>query len=136
MTYSYSFDKEIFIGPFDSVEEAIAQAREDCCGERSEVYIGEDGEFNPSVDGEWCMDMLRDQAREECGEAADSYLEFVTKESEKELTKMLTYTFNVWAKNNGHEPCFYPVKNVKTYSLDTGAQDAASDALDGWRRSV
>ena len=27
MTYSYSFDKEIFIGPFDSVEEAIAQAR-------------------------------------------------------------------------------------------------------------
>lgn len=119
MTYSYSFDEENFIGPFDSVEEAIAQAREDCCGDHSEVYIGEDGEFYPSVDGEWCMDMLRDQAGSECGEAADSYLDFVTKEAGDELTEMLTDAFNAWAKKNGQEPCFYPVKNVKKYSLET-----------------
>ena len=124
MTYSYSFDEEKFIGPFDSVEEAIAQAREDCCGDHSEVYIGEDGEFCPSVDGEWCMDMLRDQAGEECGEAADSYLYLVPEEAEKELTEMLTDTFNAWAKKHGQEPCFYPVKNVKTYSLE--APEAAN----------
>ena len=48
MTYSYScVDEEIFTGTFDSIEEAIAQAREDCCGDHSEVYIGEDGEFYP-----------------------------------------------------------------------------------------
>ena len=119
MTYSYSFDEEKFTGPFDSVEEAIAQAREDCCGDHSEVYIGEDGEFYPSVDGEWCMDMLQDQAGSECGEVADRYLYFVTKEAGDELTEMLTDAFNAWAKKNGHEPCFYPVKNVKTYSLET-----------------
>ena len=124
MTYSYSFDDERFTGPFDSIEEAIAQAREDCCGDHSEVYIGEDGEFYPSVDGEWCMDMLRDQAGSECGEAADSYLDFVTKEAGDELTEMLTDAFNAWAKKNGHEPCFYPVKNVKTYSLE--APEAAN----------
>ena len=124
MTYSYSFDEERFTGPFDSIEEAIAQAREDCCGDHSEVYIGEDGEFYPSVDGEWCMDMLRDQAGSECGEAADSYLDFVTKEAGDELTEMLTDAFNAWAKKNGHEPCFYPVKNVKTYSLE--APEAAN----------
>lgn len=116
-TYSFSFDGESFTGTFDSVEDAVAEAKEYSCEDHSSVDVGENGEFYPSVDGEWCMDMLREQAANECGESADSYLYLVPKEAEKELTEMLTDTFNEWAKKHGQEPNFYPVNNIKSYLL-------------------
>lgn len=118
MTYSYSFNEENFYGEFDSIEEAIAEAKEDCCGDEFEVFIGENGEFKPSVDGERCMDMLREQAADECGECSDNYLYEIPKGAEKELTDVLTEAFNKWAKKHGQEPNFYPVNNVKKYSLE------------------
>lgn len=116
MTYSYSFNEENFYGEFESIEEAIAEAKE--YGDNSEVFIGENGEFHPSVDGEWCVDMLREQVADKCGEYSDNYLYEIPKGAEKELTDVLTEAFNKWAKKHGQEPNFYPVNNVKKYSLE------------------
>ena len=116
--FNYSFDGETFYGDnLETVEEAIIASRIEyqyIDGAKS-VFIGEDKPFEPWVDGESVCDALTDQAIDEIGECAEEYLDDVTKEQYAILSARLTGMFEAWAKEFGHEPNFWCVKNVKEY---------------------
>ena len=125
--YVYSFTDEWFNSDeYDTPKEAVEAARElekESLSDEphTEVYIGTVGEqWKPEIDGESIVEMIRENAMDDCGGniVDDScYLEKVSEEQMNELTKELTAAFNRWAEKNGHTVNFYPVENVKEYKL-------------------
>lgn len=117
--YVYSFNsEEIFCSDeYDTVEDALAAARDEL-PERETVYIGIiDGIWKPTLDGGRILDMVQEDADQDVGEAAESYLAHVKKQDVEELSELLTATFNGWAVKRGYEPYFSAVQNVKEYAL-------------------
>ena len=128
--YTYSFDNERFYGEYDSIEEALKEARKEAKGyiENDEdifenagaVYIGRVCRFEPYVDADKVIEELQNYADYEADEASFDYLQDVTDEDLSKLENMLTETFNKWARETGNEPNFYTVEDVEEYSLEDG----------------
>lgn len=118
--YCFSEDGFLFAERFDSFEEALAAARDEAgmTPEHKNVYIGIiDGIWKPTLDGGRILDMVQEDADQDVGEAAESYLAHVKKQDVEELSELLTATFNGWAVKRGYEPYFSAVQNVKEYAL-------------------
>ena len=123
--YVYSLSDDDFdtsSGEYDTLEEALNAARrwEDeeylVSSKHTEVYIGVMGEdWQPEINGEGIIDMLRENAYEDCG--AEDYLDNITNDQVNDLTKELTAAFNRWAQKYGHTADFAPVENVQEYKL-------------------
>jgi hypothetical protein len=119
--FSFSFDNESFGDTFDSIEEALHDAKIQASffdEPIKTVYIGEIWEFEPIVDADSVIERIQNDAEDEAGECVDDYLEDVRIADELKLQEMLTETFNKWAKETGNEPKFFTVKEVQEYSLD------------------
>ena len=121
--YSYSLDNEHFSCEYDSVEQALADAKveaaqEHLAGEVEKVYIGYVCGFKPVVNAESVIEEIQNDADNEADEASYGYLEDVSIVDLNKLQAMLTETFNTWAKETGNEPNFYTVEDVKEYSLE------------------
>lgn len=120
--YSYSLDNEHFSCEYDSVEEALADAKveaeeEYLAGEIDKVYIGYVCRFKPTVNAESVITEIQDGADYQADEVACGYLEDVSIVDLNKLQAMLTETFNKWAAETGNEPNFYTVENVVEYTL-------------------
>ncbi|MGM9562156.1 MAG: hypothetical protein ACI3WT_07930 [Phascolarctobacterium sp.] len=125
--YAYSFDNERYYEQCDSIEEALAAAKIDAKNDdefkdAKTVYIGRVYKFVPEVDAWAVLENLWDDAYEETEETIDSidYLSNVSDDDTNKLGKMLTETFNKWARETDNEPNFFVVKDVKEYSLEDG----------------
>ena len=121
--YSYSLDNEHFSCEYDSVEEALADAKVEAAqeypsGEIETVYIGHVCRFKPTVNAESVITEIQDDADNEADEVDCGYLEDVSLVDLNKLQEMLTETFNKWAKETGNKPNFFTVENVKEYSLE------------------
>ena len=121
--YSYSLDNENFPFEYDSVEEALADAKIEATqeyptGEIKKAYIGCVCGFKPVVNAESVIEEIQNDAEFEADEASLGYLEDVSLADINKLQEMLTETFNKWAKETGNEPNFFTVENVKEYSLN------------------
>lgn len=117
ITYCFSTDGEEFGGEFDTVEEALKEARQPYQGAGPVVYVGENEPFKPSIDGVGIIESMQEQAYGAIGEEAESYLENVNRDDIKKLGDMMTDTFNKWAKETGNEPNIFFAVNVKGYEL-------------------
>lgn len=118
--YSYSLDNEHFSCEYDSVEEALADARLEAAqeypaGEIDKVYIGYVCGFKPVVNAESVIEEIQNDAD---NEASHDYLEDVSIVDLNKLQAMLTETFNKWAKETGNEPNFFTVEEIQEYSLE------------------
>ncbi|MGM9519766.1 MAG: hypothetical protein ACI3WS_03725 [Phascolarctobacterium sp.] len=119
--FSYSFDGERYEGWFDSIEEALNEAREevkDYPEGAEDVYIGRVYEYEPYVDAVRVIELVQYDAMVEADDAARFYLDNVKKEDWQKLEEMLTETFNKWAAETGNEPNFFTVEDVQEYSLE------------------
>lgn len=86
------------------------------------VYIGRAYKFVPKVDAWSIIEKLQEDADDEAYEAADDYLRYVSDAEARKLGRMLTETFNKWAKETNNEPNFFVVKDVVEYNLEEGKQ--------------
>ena len=126
--FSYSFYEDFdYSGEYGSVDEALAAARADAKNDdefkdAKTVYIGRVHKFVPEVDAWHIIENLQDMADDEAYEVAEDYLRDVSDAELYKLEKMLTETFNKWARETGNEPNFFVVKDVVEYSLEEGKQ--------------
>ena len=124
--FSYSFYEDIeYSSEYDSVEEALEAAKLDAKNDdefkdMDTVYVGRIYRFVPEVDAWSIIERLQDDADDEADEAAEDYLQYVSDDEANKLGKMLTETFNKWARDTGNEPNFFVVKDIKEYSLEDG----------------
>lgn len=119
--YSYSFDNELYSWEYNSVEEALADAKQEVKSGQEDakvVYIGRIYEFEPCVDADSIIERLQYDAEYEAGECAIDYLDGVEVSDRQKLQEMLTKTFEEWAKETGNEPNFNIVQDVEEYSLE------------------
>lgn len=126
--YSYSFDEEYgYTGDYDSIEDAFTDAIDQAKCENEDldddekietVYAGRVMEFLPIIDADQVIDWLVDKADDEAGEAADSYLDGVTKKEKELLEEMLTEAFEKWADKTNNRPNFYIVTNIEERKVD------------------
>ena len=101
---------------FSSIEEAI----NDIKGYESTIskaFIGIVEEWTPTVNEESVLESVVDSAYSEFDELADSYLDSVTAQDEMLLGKMLTNTFNEWAKKTKNESHMFNVVETKEYDI-------------------
>ena len=124
--FSYSFYEDIeYSCEYDSVEEALAAAKADAKNDdefrdATKVYIGRVYKFVPEIDAWSIIENLQCDADDEAYEVAEDYLRDVSDAELYQLGKMLTETFNKWARETGNEPNFFVVKDVVEYNLEEG----------------
>ena len=109
-------------------ENALAQAAKvdaknaDEFKDAKTVYIGRVYKFVPEIEPWSVIERLQDDADDDADEAAEDYLQYVSDDEANKLGKMLTETFNKWAKETNNEPGFFVVKDVVEYSLEEGGK--------------
>lgn len=121
--YTYSFDGEFFYDEFDSIDEAIDQAKEDYDEEEplKEVYVGEAVPFVAHIFADDVIEQIISNACNEVNsECVGDYLNDVPKDSIKELENGLNEVYEKWEKKYGMEPGFSRVINVKRYEIKDG----------------
>lgn len=124
--FSYSFYEDSgYSCEYDSIEEALAAAKLDAKNDDEfkdvkTVYIGRVYKFVPEVDAWAVLENLWDDAYEETEETIGSidYLSNVSDDDTNKLGKMLTETFNKWARETDNEPNFFVVKDAVEYSIE------------------
>lgn len=106
--YAWAFDlvNDCFTGEFETLEEAIADAREEAA--RSEdrniimAYVGEIEYYSP---GPELFDVIESISDDCCDKTCcDCYLTDVPENEEEELQTALQKTFLEWAKKHGYNP--------------------------------
>ena len=98
--YIYHLCDEGYYTGFDSVEAAIAAARERD-PDAETVYVTETERFVPRV---WCdrvIENLQEAVDDECAGCYEGYLDDAPHEGKDVLGDMLTATFVQWAKEHG-----------------------------------
>lgn len=129
-----TFDDEMWeaneFGEFNSLEEVQEFVSEkgkyklylEWCEEKAvepekEEYVvctaGRLNRFIPTIQADFIIDTLKDDAYDFGGEYAESYLDSVSNEAEKELTDQLTEVFNKWAIKYNEQPRFYNIQKTK-----------------------
>lgn len=109
--WAYSLDGEWYNSPFynsfeEALKEGIKEAKE---LEYDKVFVSRVMRFVPSVDVDNVLEELQQKAYDEAGDFSDDYLEHISINHRMKLEKMLTETFNQWAKETNNEPSFFTV---------------------------
>ena len=128
--YSWDFDNDAEFwnnDPHDTVEEcveaaivAISAGEHGCEEMPTAIYIGENKEFIPDVDGFQVLEALVEQASEQCGELGgdwDAY-DWHKREEVYELEEELNKVVIAWLTKYNRMPNFYSVENIKEYPLN------------------
>jgi hypothetical protein len=120
--FTYSFDREDFVGSYNSAEEARQAAV--CCAEGlsnppTEIYIGQLGESDPQVTDHAgaVIAAMNARARGKFGEQARNYLHPVSAEQIRELDNALAETISAWLRRQNLMPTFRMVCGVREYQL-------------------
>lgn len=118
-TWSYSENDELWQhDTFDSIEDCIADAKENYgIGADDTIAVGIVEPYVVSVDAETILENLEENAYEECGDAAESWIDY-KKELIDQLSNRLTECVNQWLKETGNEPHFYKIVGVKTITVE------------------
>lgn len=98
------------------------------------VFIGQRYDFEPTVDADFVIEHIQEEAYEEGGEYVEDYLDpppMKDTEARKkwneqvaDLEKRLTDVFHDWAKETNNEPRFWLIYDVGTELL---SKDGAGD---------
>lgn len=117
-TYCYSWDDEQYHGTYDSVEEALEDARKDNSdGWYGSVYIGTctDVKLSWNSNEEQIIESMYENLYDEVGEVAECFE--VTIEQELELAKRIDATVEQWLRDMDIKPNCYKVLDGHLVSL-------------------
>lgn len=99
------------------------------------VFIGQRYDFEPTVDADFVIERIQEEAYDECGEYAEYYLERPPMRDTEarqtwnaqvaDLEKRLTDVFREWARETKNEPNFYLIFDVRTEAIAKEAQEDA-----------
>lgn len=115
--YAYSFDREDYIGAYDTPEQAFNDAvnrAEELSNPPTEIYIGTIVQADPQATdhAEQIIDSMNRRAHVEFGASAARYLKKVPAEQVKELDEALAGTILAWLKKHNHMPSFVRVREI------------------------
>lgn len=118
--YIYRLDDEGYYTGFDSVEAAIAAARERD-PDAETVYVTETEEFVPHVFIDRVVGDLQECIDDACPGCSDGYLDDVPHKDLDELSNMISITFERWSRARGIK-YWVDIPNGKDclYDLRTG----------------
>lgn len=121
--YYWSFDKhaEVWHRHGDTIKDCINQARE-YDSDEAVVYIGEAGKYIPHVDADHILDNAYEQAWDEVGESADTWLHKLDRDIVDDLSNRLSDVFHEWLKQHDLMPKFGTLTNVRDFDLLTGKE--------------
>lgn len=133
------WDYDLFSSPAKALEAAREAAPEYADEEGMEpdekanflingnVFIGQRYDFEPTVDADFVIDRIQEEAYDEGGEGVGDYLDPPRRkdaearkkwdEQVADLEKRLTDVFRTWAKETKNEPRFWLICDVITASL-------------------
>lgn len=117
--YTWSNDKDDELwrnGCFDTIQECISEAKEEGYKVGETIAVGETNDFKVYVDAERVLEMVQDDAYDECGEASDSWID-CRRHNLDELSDKLTDCVNEWLKETNQEPTFYYIDNIKRVEI-------------------
>jgi regulator of extracellular matrix RemA (YlzA/DUF370 family) len=129
--WSFNREQEIYRNGADTIKECIDEARKDnelhhrMYGRyvNEFIYIGESELYLlPVVSSDIILEQFRENAYDNCGEAAEDWLFSHSREQEVELDERLTEVMVKWIKETGQEPSFLKFKSIKKYSIETGLE--------------
>lgn len=123
--WSYSTDEERYHGQEASREAIIAHALSEVGDDASQFWIGKNKRFTGRGDATGVIEALQEQAYEECGEFAETYLDDVTKDEEQELADFIT----AWASRVDRSN-FWTVYDVERIEVED-ARAAVALAVKG-----
>lgn len=115
--YCYSWDGTNYSnGPFNSEEEAIADAKETNTS-AEEVWIGTitEPKLRWFSNEEGIIDSMYENLREDCGDFADDFE--IPLEQERELASMIDETVQKWIEKNHIKPDCYQVLDGALYTI-------------------
>ncbi|WP_099206221.1 hypothetical protein [Scatolibacter rhodanostii] len=118
--YSWNFTEhaEIWYESADTIEECLAQAREQKDDDTWCVFIGENVPFVTTISSYDTLDRIEEEAYEFC-ELADSWQPHcVEREKLDELEEQLTEVVQAWLEKYNQQPDFWAVQNVTRYDLE------------------
>jgi vacuolar-type H+-ATPase subunit E/Vma4 len=117
--YSWSIDEEHYHGEFATREEALEEALDGI--EPRTVWTGRNvpadtassylGDVARSI-----LDSAIDNAVDEVGEAAESWLSHITREQEADLNRLIAEAFDAWATAHGLQPTFWSVTDLQEHT--------------------
>lgn len=120
--YAYSFDWKTWHGDFNSREEAVQAAMNDENNkEYLVIYTGIAKWHTPALKAETVLDILKIEADEIAGIAADDWLklEDISEEACSELEKTLTAAITKWLEKHSFKPDFYEsISSVQAHGID------------------
>lgn len=117
--YCYSFNGEDYSASFNTIDEALEEARE--CNEDgcTSVYIGTVSK--PSLgwlsNEEHILESMREQLYDDCGEYAIDALD-ISVEQEIDLGKMIDETVEEWIRKHNIKPSCFVVYDAVEYSIN------------------
>lgn len=106
---------------FDTKEEAIRAGLEyyfDTECEQDYYEVGQIGLHVPHINIDWLIDNLRDDAYEQSGEAADSWLDKVPKDKQEELSNRMNEVLLNWLQEVNEIPSFGTMKYLEEIKVD------------------
>ena len=123
MEKCYSTNEEAY--NYDTLEEAAEYVFDDPdlhVGTVRSVFEGEPvkrkaGDYFLRWDSGLILEVLTDNAYEECGDFSEGWLDTVSPEQQAELTALVKKEINAWADKYNLHPTFYTVTNTREIKL-------------------
>lgn len=117
--YAYSIDDYYYNGCFDSIEEALEEAKREYKN-IDEVYIGTvtRPKLRWNANEERILESMQDNLDEDCGEFADGFLDGISTEQEIELAHMIDKAVEEWLEKYQIKPTCYTVNDGALYPLN------------------
>lgn len=120
--WMYNFgEKEIWNEEeyFDTKEEAIDMGRIEAISRGEDSYqVGQIDTFAPSLDVDWAIEYIAENAMDNCGEVADDYLNGVSKEETKRLEELLNEALTKWLDETKNHPGFFTIYDISEHVVE------------------
>lgn len=118
--WCYSLCGHNYYGVFDTKEEAIKEGETEAREyEKDSFFVARAVfTFKPHIDAENVIEEIQQNAYDNGGEYAETYLDDVKREHRDELEEKLNEVLSNWINKYGYTPDFYSVEDVETYRLN------------------
>ncbi len=104
---------------FGSIEACIKDAVKNGKKQGDTIVIGICEDYIPQLSASDLLDLVQENACEECAEAAEDWLEFERSKykGEEELQKEIDKVFNEWLKKTNQEPAFHRIHPLANLAI-------------------
>jgi hypothetical protein len=132
-TFAYSFDRETFVGSFESraqaFEAAVRRAQE-MNNQVDQVYVGlrVPGDAQAAGHARELIKTMRKRAAAAFGDAASDYLFSVTPEQQRDLDGAIETTVLRWLQNYRLTPTFNRIEAISEHPIPTVSAAASSSS--------